>query len=210
MASLTIESRDSVLRYFESRLRRFGHSYAALGWVSLENQQRRFDTLAGVDSLDGASVLDVGCGLGDFCGYLAQRVGGFDYTGLDLSAPMIQRASERHPSARFIQGDILSFRTDRRFDYVVASGVYNLETLDNEPVMREILRAMFSLCTKGAAATMTGRRGAALRGVEEVPGSVHEFDPEAMKAFCLTLTPSVVLREDYLAGDFALYLRRPG
>lgn len=50
----------------------------------------------------GLRVLDLGCGVGDLLAGLEPAFG----LGVDLSAAMVAKASERHPSLEFRQGDI--------------------------------------------------------------------------------------------------------
>lgn len=72
-----------------------------------------------------ANALDIGCGTGDLLPYFVGR--GTQYTGLDISPKMIERAEANHPAqiasgkARFVVGDSegLPFR-DAEFDAVTA------------------------------------------------------------------------------------------
>ena len=45
----------------------------ALGWKSDENQNIRFEILSQIGDMSGLSVLDLGCGHGDLCGYLGRK-----------------------------------------------------------------------------------------------------------------------------------------
>jgi len=81
-----------------------------------------FDTFA----RSGASVLDVGCGLGTNALWLAEQ--GFDVTGCDVSERAIEtarkRAARRGLSVRFIVADLLDRRSDLPpFDVVLSRGV---------------------------------------------------------------------------------------
>ena len=55
-----------------------------VGWRSRQNQEVRFETLASIGDLRGKSILDAGCGLGCFYGYLKDRGWEGQYTGFDL------------------------------------------------------------------------------------------------------------------------------
>lgn len=52
---------------------------------------------------EGASVLDVGCGNGRLLLGLPSKV---DYTGIDFSTVLLEKAVENHPHAHFIETDI--------------------------------------------------------------------------------------------------------
>jgi SAM-dependent methyltransferase len=62
------------------------------------------------------SILELGCGTGAI---LAGLGSGFSLTGIDLSPEMLEYATRRCPSARFIQGDITSFSSSEMFDVVI-------------------------------------------------------------------------------------------
>ncbi len=66
---------------------------------------------------DATSLLDVACGTGL---HLAAFAGlGFEVEGVELSPAMIEAARARVPEVPIHQGDMRTFRLDRRFDAVV-------------------------------------------------------------------------------------------
>lgn len=102
-------------------------------------------------SLEGSTVLDVGCGTGDFSEYLRER-NISDYTGLDLVELSIQLAQMKYPSEKFIIGDFLTTSFPSRFDYVFCSGTLAaiLDT-NNYTMMEAFITKMWKLCSKGVA-----------------------------------------------------------
>lgn len=67
----------------------------------------------------GATVLDVGCGMGEpIARYLIDR--GFSVTGVDSSASMIAQCRARFPDAEWIVADMRALELGRRFDAIVA------------------------------------------------------------------------------------------
>lgn len=62
-----------------------------------------------------ASLLDVACGTG---GHLAHLRRWYDVVGVDLDPGMLDMARRRLPDLEFIEGDMRSFRLDRKFDAV--------------------------------------------------------------------------------------------
>lgn len=87
----------------------------------------------------GLRILDLGCGTGAHAVHFAER--GCTVLGVDLSRGMIERAEvrRRHLPAEiaerieFALGDARSFRTDGRFDIVVALfHVLSYQTLDED------------------------------------------------------------------------------
>ncbi|RDE22933.1 class I SAM-dependent methyltransferase [Motiliproteus coralliicola] len=86
----------------------------------------------------GENVLDAGCGSGIFTAPLIER--GVRITGVDLSLPMLSRATARLPQARFAAADIgkLPF-ADNTFDKCVS--ITALEFIeDAEQALGELFR----------------------------------------------------------------------
>ena len=77
------------------------------------------------------SVLDVACGTGLHLVAFAEE--GFDVEGLELSDAMLAAARDRLPAIPLHQGDMQTFRLDRRFDAVVClfSAIGYMTTLDD-------------------------------------------------------------------------------
>lgn len=68
---------------------------------------------------NGGKALDVGCGAGGRFVRLFQKQG-FEVTGLDASAEMINLAKKHHPNSRFVHADIGDWDTDKKFDFILA------------------------------------------------------------------------------------------
>ncbi|MGC8829983.1 MAG: glycosyltransferase [Verrucomicrobiia bacterium] len=69
----------------------------------------------------GARVLEAGCGIGDLLSDVEPAEG----VGVDISPQMIEIARNRHPNLRFVVADILSYESEEKFDYIVASDLIN-------------------------------------------------------------------------------------
>lgn len=77
---------------------------------------------------EDVSVLDIGCAVGGLASVLSEHLERFQYVGVDISTPMIDRAKEKHPEHAFhaIEEADLSVLQDRKFDLVVCLGVLHL------------------------------------------------------------------------------------
>lgn len=75
--------------------------------------------IAAVGDVEGATVLDVGCGTGATTASLAAR-GAHQVLGIDLSVPMISaaRAGNQRPDVRFEVGDVLELTLPASYDIV--------------------------------------------------------------------------------------------
>src|ERR1700733_13614931 len=76
---------------------------------------------------DGAAVLDVCCGTGQFTEQMRRR--GYEMAGLDASGEMIRYAKRNAPDVEFTVADVREFSLDRTFD--AAYPVY--ESLNHVP-----------------------------------------------------------------------------
>ncbi|MBP3962103.1 class I SAM-dependent methyltransferase [Paenibacillus lignilyticus] len=129
--------------------RSFGSDYMVVyrhrNW---EQAAREVETMAGwLELAPGASVLDIGCGMGRHALALAQL--GYKVTGIDLSESLLQKARECNEQGHIhslIQGDMreLPFE-DGSFDATVnlftSFGYFEMEA-DNHRVIREIRRVL--------------------------------------------------------------------
>ncbi len=191
-----------VRRFFESRLRRYGDNPKTLDW-SPEGQRTRFEVLVEVGPLEGRTVLDVGSGLGHLYDHLVARGIRVAYTGLDLSPRLVAKAQELHPGVRFEVHDVANASLPPA-DYVLGSGVLNVETGDNDRAMHRLLRSAFAACRTAVAVNMLST------AADWQERGRHYFDPVRMTRYARRLTRRVVMRHDYLPHDFTLYLYREG
>ncbi|MDJ0730413.1 MAG: class I SAM-dependent methyltransferase [Crocosphaera sp.] len=90
--------------------------------------------------LTPTSILDVGCGTGRALSWYEQQINHLKLTGIDPSADLLEKASQRLPNAEFIEGsgEKLPFQ-DNSFDLVVATGImHHVEEPDR--CIREMFR----------------------------------------------------------------------
>ncbi len=77
---------------------------------------------------EGISVLDVGCAQAGFANILAENLNDFSYTGIDISAQMIDKARQKHPLHRFhvIENQDYTPLNGQEFDLVLSLGILHL------------------------------------------------------------------------------------
>lgn len=91
----------------------------------------------------GDSVLDLGCGGGALKAILPPR---HDYLGIDYAETSIKLATERHPDARFMVGDMRATKTifkDNEYDIVVLR-----HFLENQEDWKQTIREAFRIANK--------------------------------------------------------------
>lgn len=188
-------------RWYEDKVRRFGYDYRGLGFRTRSSQEKRFEALLSLGDFDRRRVLDVGCGFGDFLAFLHERGIHPEYTGIDLCEAMAARGCERFGTeASFVACDVLEYTPERRPDYVVASGLFGLDTEGARERIQPTIERMFEWAVHGAAMNFLSCH---------TPMPVEDrvyVDPVEALELGLTLTPAVRLDHSYLPNDFTLYL----
>ena len=121
-----------VRDYWEEKARR-----AETDCEKIESGRRaqcmRFEAFVIHHELRGKSILDVGCGVGDFWQHLQKRGVDCQYLGVDIAPAMVQRAKGALSRAAFECRNILEWQPGRQFDYCVAFGIHANVRLGSRP-----------------------------------------------------------------------------
>ena len=90
---------------------------------------QRFVELAKFLDLEGKKrrILEVGCGHGEFFKFLAANGYRGSYVGTDINPDLLAVARRRFKQIDVREVDILNTDLGETFDYVVLSGVFNIE-----------------------------------------------------------------------------------
>ena len=198
------EREESIARY-SKRLQKFGPIVQALGWRDEAQQKLRFqifDECMQID--DDTSILDVGCGFGDFYDYLKLDDRVFIYEGCDISPEIIGIAKKMRPNIRFKICDLRDgMYLKKSFDYVCISGIFNFKISNNEKFLQETLVTAYSICKKGVIVNMTTDK------VDFKDSLLHYYNPSAVIDFCSSMTRKMIIRHDYPLFEFTMGLYRP-
>jgi trans-aconitate methyltransferase len=189
-----------LLKFYTDQLREYGsESPRALAWRNDTSQLSRFQVLSEVGDLAGKSVLDEGCGLGDLYPFLAARFENIFYTGVDINENLINAAKEKYPDLNFQVANFSDYEGGP-FDYVLASGSLTFKIPNHKEVYFSHIEKMFALSRIGVAFNMLNHHYFTESDL------IATYSPKEVGDFCRTLTENVVLRNDYAAEDFTLYL----
>lgn len=85
-----------------------------------------------------ASVLDVGCGNGNFLRFLRGKSQDLSLTGIDMAL------NEPENNVKYLQGDFLHAKLDRKFDVLVS-----LAVIEHIPDVTAFAKRMHDLCAPG-------------------------------------------------------------
>jgi len=137
--------------FYMSKLIGFNSPSYRVGWKSQQTQEARFNALFAIGNLKGKSILDLGCGLGCFYGYIKELGWKGEYTGMDVLDMMVNGARDRFPGVAFEKRNILLDPPDRQWDYVFISGIFNHKVKDNWTWIENIIRSCLKLSRWGVA-----------------------------------------------------------
>lgn len=192
-------SLEAVRKFWDERAQSSKSNQYTVDW-SQRTQLMRFLVFAQLVQLDGASILDIGCGTGDFFDFLEQQRISADYTGFDISPVMVERCRERFPNAKFVSGDFLGWIPDRTFDYTIAIGIHNIKADGARDILEATLRRQFELSDKAAHLSILSSR---YNGFDS---HIQAWNPIEILELSMSITPYVAFRHDYLPHDFSITL----
>jgi len=196
---MTPDDRQRLEKFYTEALQKYGPDHPkSVHWLGLRSQLMRFDALTKIADLSGQAILDVGCGLGDLYDFLQTRFSGFSYTGIDLVPDMVKQARAKYPDANFESGDIFSMKTN--YDYLLASGSLTFHVSGGPEYYYKMIRRMYRLARKGVAFNMLDQ------AFYTTDSDYLAYDPVEVLGICGTITSKIKLMDDYLEGDFTVYL----
>lgn len=195
-----MKRKEKIREYYLPKLKNEKSDSGCLGWENEQAQELRFEVLKNI-FFQGASVLDVGCGLGNLYDYLKKQDYNFKYTGVDILPEMIFRAKEKNPQAEFFSANIFEddLFGDRKFDVIYASGIFNIELGNNDDFLRNALQRFVSLSNKFVVFNLLHARSATKEPgyYYQTPDTVQKLFPPVKKIFFI---------DDYLDNDFSTIL----
>ena len=185
-------------------LKKHGYSPKALGWDK-GKQFLRFRELTNLWNLENSSILDIGCGFGDFVKYLKfEGIKSFNYTGIDLVKEFIDKAKNEHQdqNIELCVGDFLSIPFSKKFDFCIASGTFNLrmDGIDGYKYIESNLTKMFESC----------RIGIAVNFITDKVDYEHDHNfnssPEKILSIAYNLSKRILLRNDTFPFEFSIII----
>ena len=202
---------EPVLASFEKRVAQFGADPRSAFWKDEEWQKRRHDILSRLfdepDRLGGISITDFGCGYGAFFDYLADRpvMKNNRYTGIDMSAAMIEEANARIRDSRAtFQSHLIATETA---DYTVVCGTYNMNLGANRDEWADYVKAsleqLWSKTTKAMGFNMLR-----FDAPDQYPGLYYADGMEFVKFCNETLSPDITYTDDRPLPDWTIIIRR--
>jgi hypothetical protein len=198
-AAVSSIPQPSYLKPYLDAARAHGAGFGSLLWASPVTQAARFEAISRIVSLQGRSVLDLGCGRADFLDFLLDRgLRPADYIGIEGVDTLAEAAESKGlPNATIVRCDFVA-EPSRMFvgaDVVVLSG--SLNTADDTVFYETLRRAR-----DAAAGTLVFNflSSPLLAG----QSYLHWRRPEDVLQFARQRSRDVATLDDYLPGDMTV------
>ena len=197
-----IDGSKVISKFYNKRAKEYDDPLKVMDWSSKYAQNVRFKILTEIGNLYGKSILDVGCGFADLFVFFQKRGINVNYTGIDVSDEIINKAKEKRPDLNLICADILKDYTIPKADFVISSGIHSVKTFNNTGRVKKVIKRMYELCNMAMGTNMFST----YYPKETFAHYAVRYDPEKIFSFAKTLSDYVVLRHDYLPNDFTVYI----
>jgi len=201
-----------VVDYYSSKIEQFGPVPRGVDWNSEESQNLRFEPMADFISSQPAvnsmpvTLLDYGCGYGAFFSYLKKNKPGFSFkgTGFDLSLPMVAAARQKDSESNWTES-----LPAENFDFVVASGVFNVRLDRNNADWQCYVFDQLDLLNEKATRGFAFNLLSTYSDVEKRAEHLYFADPKVIFDRCkLSYSRFVTLKHDYPLYEFTILVKK--
>jgi cyclopropane fatty-acyl-phospholipid synthase-like methyltransferase len=199
--ALTIDDKNKIKKYYNEALEENPGDYAkGVHWSSMITQYSRFKELSLITNLNNQKILDVGSGNGELYKFFQNMNINVNYTGIELVEEQCNIAKTRFPAVKFINADFLEHNFNNKYDYALASGVFNNQLSNNKSFLEDSIKKMISLSRKGIAFNLL-LKGTHPEDIDHVTYSINEI-----KDLISRLGYEIHVKQDYLPFDFTVYI----
>lgn len=197
----------TYLQPYQDAVDSYGGTFEATLWRSKEGQRLRFECFTSEIDFTGTSILDVGCGIGDFGAFLIDSKIDFkSYMGVDAMEAMIETAKERElHHCDFEIGDAFASKSClQQTDWSVFSGTLNAMSQKDSV---ELIQNSFRTSTIGVAFNFLSDQCWRDAHSEDL-SPASRFNTMELLHFAFSLTPLVSFNQTYLQGHDATIIIR--
>ncbi len=195
--------RENIIKLYQKRYGSYGYSPKSLLWDK-GKQDIRFDILTSFYNLKYKSILDIGCGFGDLNRILYRKFGDYNYLGIDLVEDLINKAKELYarPNIKFITGEFLEYDFFQKFDYIIASGIFNykMKHVNNYTYIESIINKAMEITIDGVAFDFLSDK------VDYKYEDTFHSSPEKILNIAYKYSRNIILRNDYMPFEFSVFI----
>src|SRR5690349_14426859 len=200
---------QDYLKPYREAVKRHGPGFESTLWSSPEGQQIRFDVMIDLAGFADCTILDIGCGRGDFAQRLLERSVSFQrFLGVDALPEVIEAARARRlPRCEFQVADAVcdpSVLRSISADFVCFSGSLNAMS---EPCAKHLVKAAFEAASQGVVVNFLSDRPHE-RWAGQPLSPARRFPAVSSIDWTLGLTSRVTFTQDYPDGHDATIMLR--
>ena len=203
---LSFEMPAEELPEMEPDLGYIQHAPEVVGYDTRERQWSSYRVISSVIE-DDASILDVGCGRGDFKVFYAQETQqeyeSIDYTGVDLNPVLINAGKEIYTGIDLRECNWLNMPADLKKDWVINVNSLNLrydgDMMDNWEYFTKTISAMYDHAERGVAVMLAS-------DVTEVQDGLINWSPGEVLNWCQKTFGLVAVDHTYSDDMFTLII----
>lgn len=195
------EEKKLLIDSYNERLQKFGHSYKTLGWPRGRHELRYYILLTQWN-LENKSVLDFGCGFGDMCNYAKKLSLNINYSGIDINEKLILEGKKAYPSVNLEVRDAFEQGLDKKYDYILSSGVHNFKIKDNWSFIKKTFELYNQYSINGFALNFLSSK------VEYTLEDTYHSDPAQIVELAYSYSNRIVLRNDYMPFEFTIFVNK--
>lgn len=200
---LTVDDSKYLKDIYEESFKENGFSPKSVLWTE-EKQEIRFKELVSEFNLENKSILEFGCGFGDINKILKSKYKCYEYLGIDLVESFIKAGNRVYnsPNIKLECADFLSKSFSTKFDYVIASGIFNikLKGINNYDFIKASIEKGFNLCNEALAFNFLTER------VNFKDDDFFYINPEKVLEIAYRYSKRVILKNDYMPFDYTIII----
>jgi len=196
--------KKKLLEYYQAGFGKHGVHENSLGWTK-GKQFIRFYQLTKNFELEGANLVDVGCGFGDIHSYFKRHdVKCKAYHGIDVIPEFIQVAKQKWESetTRFTLGNYMDLE-NLTTDYTIASGIFGHRLFDADAdqyqYIEKVLRKAFAESTRAISFDFISDKIDFKSGIMDFHAS-----PSSILDLAYELSRNVILDNSCMPFEFSL------
>lgn len=186
---------NQIIDFYNEKSKTSQCGWQAACWESESDQYERFVFSTSIMQ-NNISVLDVGCGYGDFYNFLKKRYKNFNYTGIDISEKIIKKAKENNSFANFECADVLDYQIQS--DCVFALGTFNLKV--QSEYIEKYIKKCYELSKQKSCIILTSE------STKEKCDEVYFYDPKAIFNIAYSLCNKIIVNTASIDNEIVLLM----
>jgi SAM-dependent methyltransferase len=208
-------AQSSILRkvasYYASKLDLYGPTSLGVDWKDTESHERRHrQFLRLLDGSPNASIIDIGCGFGDFFRFLRAMGHHGRFVGYDIAPSMIAKAREIHGEADDREWRVGAEPTEI-VDFAIASGIFNVRGDVSDEAWTHYVKQTVAMLARAGSRGFAFNMLSMSSDPDRRRPDLFYADPAEMLAYCLShYGRSVALLQDYGLYEFTIMVRHQG